>query len=231
MNREKINSKEMIIKNESRLFLKDPEVSELGRKIIEQGTRLIDETGFDEFTFKKLACEINSTEASIYRYFENKHQLLFYLLTWYWNWLKYNIDFQTINLKNPKDKLKEIIKIICHSPKEVTKAKFIDETVICRIAMIESGKIYFSRFLKDERQSEVFDIYKEVCLKIATVLQGINPKYPHSTSLAVTLLAASQKQGIHSFYLKELTDLSGQSQVEAFLENTILAVLKNSKPD
>ena len=65
------------------LYLREPQDSLLGRKIIEQSILLIDEIGFESFTFKKLAAAIQSTEASIYRYFVNKHFLLLYLVSWY----------------------------------------------------------------------------------------------------------------------------------------------------
>ena len=64
-----------IVLNEG-LYVKEPQDSELGRKIIKHSILLIDKLGFESFTFKKLANEIQSTEASIYRYFENKHLLL-----------------------------------------------------------------------------------------------------------------------------------------------------------
>ena len=53
------------------LYKKDPQDSNLGRKIIQNSIILIYNEGFECFNFKKLAKEINSTEASIYRYFEN----------------------------------------------------------------------------------------------------------------------------------------------------------------
>ena len=37
------------------LFLKNPESSDLGKRILREGIMLIDEIGFDDFTFKKLA--------------------------------------------------------------------------------------------------------------------------------------------------------------------------------
>ena len=64
------------IKMNEKLFLRNPEESELGRKIIEFSIILIHKIGFEAFTFKKLAKEINTTEAGVYRYFENKHRLL-----------------------------------------------------------------------------------------------------------------------------------------------------------
>ena len=36
------------------IYLKDPESSDLGKRIIEHSIKLIDEIGFDNFTFKKL---------------------------------------------------------------------------------------------------------------------------------------------------------------------------------
>ena len=36
------------------VYLKDPESSSLGRRIVEHGILLINDLGFDNFTFKKL---------------------------------------------------------------------------------------------------------------------------------------------------------------------------------
>ena len=62
-----------------KLYLRDPQDTKLGRKIIKHGILLLDEIGLESFNFKKLALRIESTEASVYRYFENKHLLLTYL--------------------------------------------------------------------------------------------------------------------------------------------------------
>ena len=64
-----------------KLYVKDPETSELGRNILKNSILLIDEIGFEAFTFKKLGEKIQSNESSIYRYFENKNKLLVYLST------------------------------------------------------------------------------------------------------------------------------------------------------
>ena len=63
-----------------KLFLRNPEETELGKNIIQQSIVLIHEIGFEAFTFKKLAAEIGTTEAGVYRYFENKHLLLIYIV-------------------------------------------------------------------------------------------------------------------------------------------------------
>ena len=59
-----------------KIFVKDPQSSDLGKRIIEQGIYLISEIGFERFTFRKLGQRIGSNESSIYRYFENKHKFL-----------------------------------------------------------------------------------------------------------------------------------------------------------
>ena len=97
-----------IILNE-KLFLKNPEESVLGRKIVTEGLKLINNLGFEDFTFKKLAQKIETTEATIYRYFENKHRLLVYLVNWYWTYLEYKVMIQLNNISDPKEKIKKVI--------------------------------------------------------------------------------------------------------------------------
>ena len=89
------------IKMNEALFLRNPEETELGKKIIKHSIQLIYKNGFEAFTFKKLAEDIGTTEAGIYRYFENKHQLLVYITAWYWSWLEFQISFHTNNIKDP----------------------------------------------------------------------------------------------------------------------------------
>ena len=87
------------------LYKKDPDSSELGRKILTNSIELLNTLGFEDFTFKKLGLQIGSNESSVYRYFENKHMLLLYLLSWYWSWKEYKLVFATGMYMNSKDKL------------------------------------------------------------------------------------------------------------------------------
>ena len=89
------------IKMNEALFLRNPQSTELGKNILKHGVQLIYKAGFETFTFKKLAEDIGTTEAGIYRYFENKHKLLVYLTAWYWGWLEFQISFHTNNIKDP----------------------------------------------------------------------------------------------------------------------------------
>jgi AcrR family transcriptional regulator len=87
------------------VYLKDPESSDLGKRIIRGSISLLNEIGFDSFTFQKLAKEIKSTEASVYRYFENKHKILLYLFSWYWSWMEYRMVFALANIESAQRRL------------------------------------------------------------------------------------------------------------------------------
>ena len=82
---------EIQVKVNEKLYLRNPELSELGKNILSKGAKMIDEMGLEEFTFKKLATTLNTNESSIYRYFESKHRLLLYFFEWYWRWMEYQL--------------------------------------------------------------------------------------------------------------------------------------------
>ena len=65
---------------DSKFYSKNPESSDLGRRIVKHGIELIYQIGYEAFTFKKLGAIIQSNESSIYRYFESKHSFLIYLV-------------------------------------------------------------------------------------------------------------------------------------------------------
>ncbi len=97
------------------LYIKDPGASSLGRKIVKHSVELIDEIGLDDFTFKKLAALIDCSEASVYRYFENKHHLFVYLLNWYWEWMSARIEINTMNIEDASRRLQIALDMIVDS--------------------------------------------------------------------------------------------------------------------
>ena len=75
-----INSVKIAVNEKT--YVKNPESSDLGKRIVESGIALISEVGFENFNFRKLGTRIGSNESSVYRYFENKHKFLIYLSSW-----------------------------------------------------------------------------------------------------------------------------------------------------
>ena len=191
----------------SNLYTRDPQETELGRKIIRFGIIMIDEMGFENFTFKKLAQKIGSTEASIYRYFDNKRRLLIYLIAWYWSWVEYQIDYETNNLKDPWECLKIAIKIITEEKKIDPYFPDIDESVLYRIIVSESDKTYLTKQVDEDNKEGLFRGYKSLCKKIVSFIQEINPDYAYPHSLISTILQTSHQQIFYAKHLPSLTDL------------------------
>lgn len=182
------------IKLNEKLYLRDPQDTKLGRKIIEHSILLIDEIGFEDFTFKKLADRINSTEASIYRYFENKHRLILYLLSWYWEWVKFSIEFNTANITDPKKRLEIALSTILDSARPNPTIDFVDESVLHRIVIAEATKTYHTKSVDRENKEGLFLTYKSLCKTLADMITEINPDYPYPRALASTLLEMSNNQ-------------------------------------
>lgn len=222
-----------LTKIKKKLYLKDPEATELGQKIIYHSIILIDEIGFDIFNFKKLASEIKSTEASIYRYFENKHKLLFYLINWYWNSVKYRIDHQIYNIKNPNDKIKIVIKVICGNLQGDSIIEYINESRLSRIVLTESTKSYTTKRVEEDYRDGLFEVYKEVCTRISDIIQAINPDFHNPRALAVTIIRTAYKQLYFGRHLPDLTDLNisedNTSEIEEFIELLVFSALKHKK--
>lgn len=130
-------SVKILISLNKELYLRNPQDSTLGRKIIQHGILLIDDLGFEAFNFKKLATSINSTESSVYRYFENKHLLLIYLVSWYWEWVSYLIKINTLNVEDPKKKLNIIIHALVSAAIENPSVDYVNESKLHNVVIAE----------------------------------------------------------------------------------------------
>ncbi|MEL7005792.1 MAG: efflux RND transporter periplasmic adaptor subunit [Bacteroidota bacterium] len=166
------------------LYLKDPQSTDLGLKIINRSIHIIDQIGFEAFTFKKLSIEIESTEASIYRYFENKHKLLLYLITWYWAWTEYIISFETHNIFDGKDKLLIALRVITEKKEYDHNFPNIDEPALQRIVIAESDKTYLTKQVDDNNKEGLFRGYKSLCKMIKANLDNLYIKAPISGRLS-----------------------------------------------
>lgn len=210
-------------------YLREPEGTELGRKIITESIKLIDELGFEQFTFKKLAVEVGSTEASVYRYFENKHKLLVYLVSWYWAWVNYTINFQTNNMQDARERLNRVIDVITASDLNDPATTHIDEQTLFRIVVAESSKVYHTKDVDAENKEGYFLELKQLCHRVAEIVLEINPAYPYPHALVSTLLDAAHQQMFFAEHLPSLTDLKGSQQsreeIKQYLKHLAFAAI------
>lgn len=215
------------IKMNEKLFLRNPEESVLGRKIVKHGLILINKIGFEEFTFKKLATEISTTESSIYRYFENKHRFLVYLINWYWSYIEYKVVFYINNINNPEIKLKTVIKLLVEEPiNKNLDTDFISENEAYMLVMWEGSKSYLTRNVSKDNKDRLFKPYKDLCERISSIIVELNPKYKFPHSMASTILEMAHSQKFFMQNLPALTDFSkdqDDKKIILFLESMLFS--------
>ncbi len=208
------------------LFLKDPTSSTVGKSILEHGLILLSEIGLEDFTFKKLAAKISSTESTIYRYFENKHQFLSYLFNFYWAWMDVNIAFTTTNIDDPKERLRRIIGLITKKVSNDLRTPFIDEALLQDVIALESSKTFLSKKVDEENQAGYFLQYKKLVDRISAVIIEINPSYPYPNALVSTILESSFHQRYFGNHLPRLTnEMHIDSRLEDFLLDLCLKTI------
>ncbi len=210
------------------IYLKDPESSEIGRKVVKNGIILIDELGLEAFTFKKLAERIGSTEATVYRYFENKHKLLIYLISWYWNWMEYRLVFATSNISSAEARLRIAIRMLSGKIENDIDFAHIDEVTLQRIVVAESSKAYLTKAVDEDNREGFFYSYKRLCKRIATIILEVNPNYPYPASLVSTVSESAHYQKFFAQHLPSLTDVNGKKEdyLEEFLIDMVFSTIK-----
>ncbi len=209
-----------------KIYIKDPESSDLGKRILEQSILMIDELGFDKFTFKKLGIRIGSNESSIYRYFESKHKLLLYLTSWYWGWLEYQLVFDTNSIKDPEEKLRKAIEIVTRTTEEDTYFSHINEVLLNKIVINEYSKSYLTKEVDQENKQGYFSIYKRLVLRLAEMIQAVDKSYLYPYSLASTILEGSLHQHFLLDHFSSLTDCQEHKDPTTYFTHLAFSCLK-----
>ena len=211
------------------LFLRNPEQSDLGRKIIKHGIQLINTNGFESFTFKKLSEDIGTTEAGVYRYFENKHKLLLYITSWYWSWLEYQINFQTNNIIDPELKLKTVIRLLATSVKDDEQTSHVDESILHKIIISEGSKAYLTKQVGEDNKQQFFKPYKDLCALIGNIILECSPIYKYPKSLASTIIEMAHFQNFFMNNLPSLTDFGiekEETEIVEYLNDLVFSSVK-----
>ena len=199
-----------------KLFVKNPETSDLGKKIIQKSILLMDDIGFENFTFKKLGEQIGSNESSIYRYFESKHKLLLYLSSWYWGWLEYRMVISTTNITDPMEKLKRAITIVTEKIEDDSSTLHINESILNKIIIAEFTKTLLTKEVDEENKEGFFLVYKRVINRIIDIIQEVNPDYAFAKSLASSIVEGSLHQHFLKDHLKTITNCNESNSPTQF---------------
>jgi AcrR family transcriptional regulator len=216
----------IVISVNDKLYVKSPETSDLGKKIIEQSILLIDEIGFENFTFKKLGEKINSNESSIYRYFESKHKLMLYLSSWYWGWIEYKLVFATNNVTNPLEKLKKAILIVTEKVTDDSATAHINEAILNKIIVQEFTKTLLTKEVDGENKEGFFIVYKRIINRIIEIINEVNPDYTFSKSLASSIVEGALHQHFLKEHLKTITSCDENNSVTDFYIDLAVKTLR-----
>jgi AcrR family transcriptional regulator len=211
-----------------RLFLKNPQTTELGKRIIKVSISLMATIGYEHFTFKKLAIEMETTEATIYRYFVNKHKLLIYLVNWYWAYLEFQVIFQLNNLTNPADKIKKVIDIMVWEDNIEVNFGDFDHKALYYIAIAEGSKTYLSKDVDELNKDMLFKPFKDLSARIAAIFTEYNPAYKYPNTLASSVIELSHLQYFFMHHLPRLSDMAEKKNpkdLEAYLEDLVFKSL------
>lgn len=205
---------------DTNLYLKNPESSELGQRIVTNSIELISELGFEAFTFKKLGKYIQSNESSIYRYFESKHVLLLYLISWYWSWLEYRLVFTTSNISNPKNRLRIALNIVTEKVEEDFAFTYINEVKLFKIIVNEGSKAYYTKEVDKENELGFFKPYKRLVKRISDIVLEVNPNFCYPNMLVSTVIEGARKQRYFQEHIPALSNCDANNDsISAFFEN------------
>jgi len=195
--------------------------SDLGKKIILSAVDMIDELGFEKFTFKKLGQKINSTEASIYRYFKNKHSMLVYLSAWYWEFLLYHIQVHTSSVEDPRDKLKKAISNLVKIPPAAQSQSILNMQKLQSIVNEQFYKIVRTKSISVQNESGYFESYKKLCSALASIFNNIDSSFKYPMTMATAVVEMSINNNYCCNNLPSLTEIKCGSNQKDQIEMMI----------
>jgi len=213
----------------STVYLKDPESSDLGKRIIDGSIELMAELGYEEFTFRKLGLHIESPEASIYRYFESKQKLLLYLVSWYWGWMEYRLVFGLANIASAQERLTKALTILTAEVTQDQHFSHIDEVKLNQLVISESCKAYLHHQVDEENSQGSFAGYKGIVQRVTDIVQELNPDYKYPHMLISTIIEGAHFQRFFAAHLPRLTDVvEGEDAIVNFAVNTVFKAIDHN---
>ncbi len=218
---------------EEKFYVRDPMSSTLGVRIIEHGILMLDEMGYEQFTFRKLAERLGTAEPSIYRYFRSKHGLLLYLTAWYWSWVEVRLMIATVNVVSAEDRLRRALLELTQPIIDDASTPHVDEAALYRVVVAESSKVYLQREVDAENREGLFRSYKRLCQTAGRIISEINPDYPYPVALISTVVESSHMQRYFAQHLPSLTEVdrgNPDATLTSFLTDLVFKAITPMPP-
>jgi AcrR family transcriptional regulator len=184
------------------------------------------EIGFEAFTFRKLADKAGITEATVYKYFSNKHRLLQYYFDLYWVWMKELGNLEVSKHQDPEQKVQCLLDILCGIWPEKSISPSVEAVELRALLISEGLKSLLNKNVDDDNRLKLFAPYKEYCLFLSEELNSIRPNYHYPRSLATVVIEMSHSMEFYMEHLPSLTELSmarERQQLSLFFYQLILS--------
>lgn len=195
------------------VYIRNPVETELGKKIIQHSIRLFNDIGFEEFNFKKLAQAMDSTEASVYRYFENKYMLLSYLVAWYWDFMHFLLIMDSRNIDDPSIRLNKMISTLINSLDNSNVPSYIDDLLLHNLVVENAYRVYQNKRVDDLLKLGFYKNYQKLVTTLKNVILEIKSDFPYPASVATTIIDMSLHNEYNIIHFPDVTDLvSDQSK-------------------
>lgn len=194
------------------VYIRNPVETELGKKIIKHSIELFNDVGFEEFNFKKLAKEMDSTEASVYRYFENKYMLLSYLVAWYWDFMHFLLLMDTRNIDDPKIRLKKMISTLINSLDNSNVPSYINDLLLHNLVVENAYRVYQNKKVDDLKKIGFYKNYQKLVNTLKKVILEIKSDFPYPSSLATTIIDMSMHNEYNITHFPDITDTDIESK-------------------
>lgn len=213
----------------SDLYLKDPHSSEVGKQILSVGAKLILEMGLESFTAKKLAIAASTTEATVYKYFPNKHRLLQYYFQLYWTWLEQQIKVFTAIELDPEERLRKAVRVVGQIPKVAADPGLVSKEDLRLLVITEGSKAYHHVQVDEDNAKKLFAPFKSVVSVLAEMILTLNPEHPFPYALGTTVVEMAHNLEFYREHLPSLTDFPDDKQNQKLTEFLIQILFKSLK--
>jgi hypothetical protein len=121
--------------------------------------------------------------------------------------VKYQIEFNTNNIEDPKKKLKITLSMLVESTLTNPAVPHVDEAILHRIVVSEGVKAYHSKDVDEENKAGLYVTYKSLCKTLADKILAVSPEFPYAQTLATTLLDMSNNNIYYAQHLPSLTNI------------------------
>lgn len=211
----------------SDLYIKDPLSSNAGKKILSVGAKLILDMGLETFTAKKLAIAAGTTEATIYKYFPNKHRLLQYYFQLYWTWLEQQIKVFTAIETDAEERLRKAVRVVGQIPEVAADPGLVSKEDLRLLVSTEGSKAYQHVQVDEDNAKRLFAPYKSVVKLLAEMITAVSPRHPFPYALATTIMEMAHSLEFYRQHMPSLTDFPDDKKNQQLTE-FLIQILFNS---